>query len=166
MWSHIYEEIWLKLLPLNYLIVYPNSFYTVGYFLAYNIYFFSHFSKSGAMLELVDKGSSVDAFQVKEDFYVNITFVLNTKRCKKIKDCFKVKVVKIVKDFSVSICNIVFNGTCNASDCSHACRCLNQSQKLATLYTSVSPTDKVFGLEWTDCTNGTKGNSSFTINRM
>lgn len=117
------------------------------------------------MLELVDKGSSVDAFQVKEDFYVNITFVLNTTHCQNIEDCFRVKVSKVDKDPPVPICMIVFNGTCNASDRSKPCRCLNQSQKLATVYTNVSSTDKVFGLEWTDCTNKIGAKSSFSINR-
>lgn len=134
--------------------------------MAYNIYFFLHFSKSGAMLELVDKGSSVDAFQVKEDFYVNFTFVLNTTHCQKIKDYFRVKVVRIEKGSSVPICTIFFNGTCSTTDGQQPCRCLNQSQKLVTVYTSVSPACNTFSLECTDCPNGTKGNSSFTINRM
>ncbi|XP_025102004.1 uncharacterized protein LOC112568749 [Pomacea canaliculata] len=123
-------------------------------------------SSACAVLELVDKRSSVDAFQVKEDVYVNITFVLNTTHCQNIEDCFIVKVSMGDKDRLVPICTIVFNGTCNASDGSKQCHCWNQSQKLVTVYTSVNSTDKVFGLERIDCTKKIRVKSSFSINRF
>lgn len=103
---------------------------------------------SGVKLVLANKKHKDNVVEVNKDSYVNISFVLTTKKCPTKQDWLRVKILKPGESLGTPICTFVFQkSNCTATDSSLMCYCLSKKQKEGWMYKKVSQSEDSFKLE-------------------
>ncbi|XP_025102780.1 uncharacterized protein LOC112569255 [Pomacea canaliculata] len=79
--------------------------------------------------------SDGDIVKVQQNSFFDATFYLNASKCRHSPDFFRVKVLYSQENFSVDVCNVIFqHHICHITDMSSFCFCKNDSKKSVRLY--------------------------------
>lgn len=102
------------------------------------------FSSLGTVIGL-NEFRDGDIVKVQQNSFFDATFYLNTSKCRHSLDFFRVKVLYSQENFSVDVCNVIFqHHICDITDMSAFCFCKNDSKKSVRLYREFKVSGNVF----------------------